>query len=494
MGTRLALDIANTIHRETVQAAGAAVLDRRAARTTKERLADYDIPDQAGLCERLLPYCPWAKRYVTVAAQLGSMCTWRPYYRGQLVDSALIDGAVKSIQPSGSKTQKQMREQSIRLQQSPGVHGIVITGHGPGGGGFSVAHPETLIKPKSGSTSTFVFKTRENAKPDQPGWNEYPLNRLTRHYIPSDMYDEEPASSLEPALEFMKMYCSMLEAAMATVDQRKVASSLIHLKLDEPETSEWGEHDPKAAPGENQPSAEKQVVMDMMSTWRKGYEEGGLARILPHLLLWQGDVNLIELGAILPPETMQSLQDVARRGVEGLPIPNIWLLDGTGTSNHWGDAELRRELHNQTIYPALEIHDHAWTIHAFQPLIHSLLGDDPSATALDGANDPNLWELRSDRNCIDVKSDNTAMWIDLAKCGLLSLQGLVDKVPDLEMEDLVEIPEGISESEHLATLLGGRNNNDRQGFTQPPAIEPPQAPDPDTRPVAASAQLRSYLV
>lgn len=448
-------------------------------RSSKEHLADFATPPDIGLVEQLLPFCPWAHRYVTIASQLGSMCTWKPYYRGQPATSVFMEALIGRIKPA-YQTQTQMREQALRLQRSVGQHAIIATGNSDSTASYAVAHPDALRKAKQNDTEKwFAYATRPAAKAGDAGWVEYPVERLTRHHIPDPVWPDLPASDLTAVVHLMQTYCDVVEAAQATVQQRKISSNLLHVKLDERQVSEWG--DPDDADGEDGQTVEEETLTSLYETWRKGYEQGGIPRIAPHLLWWQGSVDHIDLGEIFPTETVAGLQALSQRAVEGLPIPNVWLLDGIGTTNHWGDAEVRRELHTQAVYPELETHDRAFTEHCFWPMIRSVLESPEHRTVLEGGIDVEGWELRSDRSLIDVKSDNTGQMIDLFKCGLVSREGLVRHVPELDESDLLDLG-SIPETEFLLQTLGRNNGASSSGTAEGPAA-----------PVTASPGLLALL-
>lgn len=441
----------------------------------KKRLTDFVLPADIQAVNKWIKLCPWAKQYVNVAATLGSMCPWHVYENGVRSDSPLLQGLADQIKPVRG-SQQAMRRRSIALQRQTGQHGIVVA-QTDQGVRFRVVASQQISKAKT-SPDGFAVLDKPDAKHGTSSWNEYPIDRLKRNLVPSMEWPGVPWSALCDALPMMEMYATMVQAALATVDQRRAVSTLIHLKLDELRADDYGvlksadvgTPDPLPKPGDGTVDPEMEAITSVAETWRKAYENGGITRAIPDFFLWQGDVDIKEFGQLLPPSTLTDLEQVARRGVDGLPIASMWLLDGPGTANHWGDFELRRDLHTQSVNPEAATNDAFWTEVAFRPIVEYVLGDSVDVSTL---------ELRSDATAIEVKPDNSAQMLELYKAGVVP-RACVAEAAGKNPDHLLDIG-SMSELEFYMQTL--QSSGAGQAATDPGAVSEPE------RAVAAAGVL-----
>lgn len=429
--------------------------------------------------DRLALKATWALRFVRITATLGAMCEWEPAYNGEPVDSALARQLVARILPEQG-SQKTMRQRSLSLQRRLGTHATVslrVDRNGqPSEHGlrrWAVLHPDRLVKAKEGNPKDWcgVQFHPDAKKPTDFGWWETPKSAVDRLLIPDEDYPLAGWSPLMDVIEDMRRYVAGSEAVESAADQHKVMSAL--LVLQSPEESDIAEYDEHDGPGPGL-TAEEIAIRDYANTARKAYDKGGVHRFLPHPFMWPGDVDLLKVGDPINLQHIQALNELITLGSIALPVPTQWLIAGEGTSNHWGDAEQRRALHQQAVYPALEDHDSYWSEQALRPLVHASIRNGETIASTWG--DLDNWSLVSRRSDIDVKPDNAGQLLELAKCGVISRHEAAAAVNAEPLEI------GVTEYEHWLNM-----NRIGPGAADPDAR--PEEPVPDPMMSAALALL-----
>jgi len=441
-------NILDTVTAGVIAAAGN---DYRSQTKTHE---DYRLPDKQAFIEKISESAGWVQTFVTISANLGSKCTWKPAYKGEIVDNPIIESIVSSIKPIHG-SQKSLRWRSLILQAKLGtqVASMIDTQNGVR---YGAHHPDTIIKSRRNYGQSMAIMVEED---NYKTAIDVDANNLRQHIISNEKYLNTPYTPLCNITQEMLLYCCAMESIQATEEERKLVSTLIQFKPEQILDGAGLNTGDKPASSHIDSIVEGYTKLSV-----KAYKKAGPARTMPYPVAFSGDINIHKLGESVTSDDIKKLNDIISLAAIGLPIPPIWLMAGEGgSSNHWGDSEMRRALHQQRVEPELELNDEFWSEFAFRPLLSKRIksqGDGMfSASNLDN------WSLKSDTSCIEVKPDNANQLLEMYKCGVIPRNAVAESLGI----DKLALPDDISEIEHLYNMTG------RSLTEETPA-------DPDARP------------
>lgn len=433
----------------------------------------------------------WVGFYVQVKAMLGSMCPWfveeRVGSEWVPAEDPRIQAMASLVQPA-SRSQMGMRYRSLSLQARLGEHAFWPVVSPQRGLCFDLAHPKQLRRGQV--DGVFGVATRRDANPSAGfGYQEFPIERLRRHWIPDDSWPDDARVRLAPTLTEMRLYRSIVLNLGRAADSRLLMNGLLWVSTDDgsEDGGSWvadtaGAFDPDdmtpEAPtvGGGIPSLIEEFSRFGARAFRDHLGQDVASR-LPFPFPHHTKPEHIELGRAIDPEVLSALTDVVFAAGRGLDIPTQYLVSGEASSNHWNDAELRRALHERAIYPELGHHDEFWSGYALRPLMAMTR----AGGAVLGDNDPDDYRLRSDTSVLDIKSDSLPHIALAAQLGIPDRAWLADKLGVPE-DRMLDVPVDITEYEHwVYSKLPAAAAADGIGVTAPagapalPAAEPVSA-------------------
>lgn len=401
----------------------------------------------------------WAAFYVQIKAMLGSLCPWIPLKREGNEWVPVVDGRhagiIDAIRPP-TRSQTGLRFRSLRLQAKIGEHAMWPVDVAGRGLTFDIAHPNQLMRSPS-STELFGVKTRRDATPSSPvGWAEFPRDRLRRHWIADDEWPDEATSSLMPVLPEMGLYRDMVLALRRTAQSRLLMNGLLYVPIGEDDEvgNTWSSDDAGGAfdPSDSTPSTPEEAggLEELLKEYARygarafrDHAGNDVAAQLPFPFPHHSKPEHVTTSEGIKKEHLETLTEVVFAGARALDIPTQFLVSGEASANSWGDAELRRALHERGVFPELERNNEFWTDHGYRPLLALsragglALGDD----------DPNDYKLGCDTTVLDVRSDSLqSIALALAQ-GVGSRQWAASKL-GVPISEMLELPVEVEDYDH----------------------------------------------
>lgn len=436
-----------------------AAAGRRYESARDAAIPDFSLTDLQQKTWRGAQKVGWAGFYRDVKALLGSQCTWLPTYKGEVIEDTRIDAVVSLIKPPGW-SQTAMRFRAIQLQAGLGEHALWPVDLPSGLVGFRIAHPTQLTKSSQDSTM-FGLKTRRDARAGGPGFTNYPLKRLRRVFIPDPEWEDEAWPSLCKALDEIELYEATILNMKRGVNSRLLMNGLLYIPTEIDDTSKG--YRPRingtGPAGMNTPSAPvggalADLIRDFMKFGGRAYSDtngNDIASQLPFPFPHHSEPKLIEMGRALDKETLEALEAIVRSAGRGIDIPQQFLVAGEGAASAWSEAELRRALHEQGIFPELQWHDDQFAEYAFRPLLRTFgIADEHEAE---------FFGLASDHSAIQVKSDQTSVYFNAVDRGIARRDWAAQQM-GIPEEGRVELPAGVTDYDLYREIAGIADLND----------------------------------
>ena len=447
----------------------AEVFDRKANKRDRNGYGDFALSKEQMRVEELLPKCGFAGRYVDLIVQLGSICDWRVYHKGEPVsDDVYLERIIQNIRPM-TMSQLQMKKRALRMQTVIGMYCMTIS-EATGRLAYDVWHPKVVAKSAISDDYIQIHRTRDNERDVA----HYKPEQIRKFYNHGD-YDAEAYSDLYRALDVMENYCCALEGIRAKAEQGKLFNNMLHLKLDNTEKNPYWSN-PNNFDKKSGKLLINQSLEDLTQATRAAQNGEGMSRYAPYPFIWPGDVNHLKLDSPIAVEDMEALERIARSGATALPAPTAVLTANDGNENHWNNANNSRQLIQQTIKPALELLDGFFTEYAFRPQIRSHLSILQEENVWKGYNIDDL-EMRSDTSAIEIKQDNSQLVLELMREGIATRQQAADAC---NLDDILELPSDVSEYDHWLTL---------RGQTPAPEVVEAEVVEDPTQPTIASQAM-----
>jgi hypothetical protein len=418
-------------------------------------LPEFTMTAEQIECSHYAKTMGWIQFYAQIKAMLASLCPWRPEKRvgGEWVpsDDPRMIAMVNHILPA-SGSQMAMRFRSLKLQSVIGEHAFWPAHTDERGLVFEIASPEQMRRGEH--EDTFGVAYRRDARPGMGfGYKEFPLDRLRRHFLPDDTWPLEARVALAPILPEMRIYESLIKNLQRTADSRLLMNGLLWISTkDQDPGDDWVEPQGSANPDDAAPSVNGELAELVSEFSRFGarafrdHRGNDVASRLPFPFPHHTEPKLIELGRPIDAEALEGLTEIVYAGARGLMIPTQFLVTGEGTANHWGDAELRRALHERAVFTELVPNDEFWTEHAFRPLLASTRSG--FGALMD--DDPNEWRLAGDRAAIDIKSGTPELWLKAYVAGISDRKFTADKM-GIPLEQQLDLAPDMSEYDHWLT-------------------------------------------
>lgn len=417
----------------------------------KSGIPDFALTREQAEIDYYVGRVGWAGFFVLIKALLGAMCPWWVEVRQGRDWVVSPDPRVQAlaglIRPA-RHDQDAMRYRSLALQARLGEHAYWVAGSDRGTV-FEIGHPRQLQRSTS-SADRFVVKTRRDARQDGPGWHEYPLANLRRHWVPADDWPDEAKVPLAGALDEMRLYHRLVLSMLRTTGSRMLMNGLLWFETPEIDEAS-GDWVPEPDPDDANPGSPhgddsideivrtfgeqaKQAVEDQTGT--------DVASQFPFIFGHPTEPKMIELGRNLTAEDLEALTAVVLAGARGINIPTQFLVGGEASTNHWNDAELRRALHERAVFPELKWNNAFWTDMGLRPLLAAsqvggrLLRDD----------DPDDYRLACDTSVLEVRSDSLQHLMFAWNAGVARREWLADKI-GVPRGDMLELPIDVSDYE-----------------------------------------------
>lgn len=418
-------------------------------------LPDFTLTSEQREIDFFVETMGWVGFFVQIKAMLGSMCPWfiekREGQEWVKAKDPRIQAMANYIRPP-VRTQLGMRYRSLSLQASIGEHAFWPVRTQERGLCFDIGHPDQMRRGMS--TETFGVATRRDARPSQGfGYQEFPIDRLKRHWVPHPKWPDEARVELVRAVTEMRIYRSTVLNLHRSADSRLLMNGLLWVSTNDGSDGkgDWVQPRDEFDPGDDTPATPQGGGLDdLIAEFAKfgarafrDHRGEDVASRLPFVFPHHSEPKMIEIGRGIDGETLTALSEVVRAGARGLSIPTEFLVMGEGTANHWNDAELRRSLHERAVYPELVVNDEFWTDYALRPL---LALSRPGGLAL-ADDDPAEYRLNSDTTVLDVKSDSPALALQAWNAGLASASWAASKIGIAEGE-MLELPDDIGSYEH----------------------------------------------
>lgn len=390
----------------------------------------------------------WAGFYVDTKALLGAQCHWQAAYRGEVVEEPRVQALIDLIRPEGW-SQMAMRFRALQMQAGLGEHALFPVDHSRGGLAWRVAHPTQLGR--SQTPGMFSLRTRRDARPGGHGYHEYPVRNLCRLFVPDATYEDEAHPSLAEALDEIDLYRSTILNMKRGVDSRLLMNGLLYIPTQKQDLNGAAPvRQPILGPGVAGLDVDSGPVDGNLATLIKDFVKFGgrayadtkgtdIASRLPFPFPHHTKPELIEMGRAIDEATLEALNSIVRSAGRGLRIPQQFLVSGEGATHAWGEAELRRALHEQSIFPELDHQDGQFTEWALWPLLNMI-------PPVDGTNIED-WSLVSDRSQIEIKGDQTSIFFEAAEKGLASPDWVSHKI-GIPVEGRLQLPADVTEFEH----------------------------------------------
>ena len=431
-----------------------AAAGRRYESARDASIPDFSLTDIQQKTWRGAQRVGWAGFSRDVKALLGAQCGWRPTYKGEVIEDKRIEAVVSLIKPPGW-SQTAMRFRAIQLQGGLGEHALWPVDLPNGLVGFRIASPTQLTKSSQDSTM-FGLKTRRDARAGGPGFTNYPLHRLRRVFIPNPEWEDEALPSLCKALDEIELYEATILNMKRGVNSRLLMNGLLYIPTEQDDTSKG--YRPRingAGPaGMDTPSSPVggslgDLIKDFMKFGGRAYNDtngNDIASQLPFPFPHHSEPKLIEMGRALDEETLQALEAIVRSAARAIDLPQQFLVAGEGASSAWADAELRRALHEQGIFPELKWHDDQFAEYAFRPLLRTFgIADEHEAE---------FFGLASDHAAIQVKSDQTSTYFNAVELGIAKRSWVAGQI-GIPEEGRVELPQGVTDFDIYLALANG---------------------------------------
>lgn len=415
-------------------------------------LPDFSMTREQQEVDYMVRTVGWAGFIVLLKALMGSQCPWTVKKRegSDLVDveDPRLQAAANLIRPP-SRSVRQLRYRSIALQASVAEHGIWPMQTPTRGLVFDIAHPNQLKRSPT-SPDMFAVATRRDARPGGPGWNEFPLQRLRRHWVPDDEWPDEAQPTLWGAINELRLYHTAILELIRAGQSRMLMNGLLWIPTD-PENQE-GSWAAPAPPDEDDTDGAspvtltniKKLVRDFATQGAKAIKDhrgDDVASRLPYPFPHFAKPEYMELGRSLSKDTLDGLEEIVAAGCRGINFPTQYVVSGAGTSNHWGDAEQRRDLNERGIIPDLETNDLMWSEYGLRPILAltragRLIGDD----------DVDDYFLVSDTSGLTTKSDSLQRLSLAWNAGIAGRDWMAEQL-GVGDDDMLEIPVNVTDWE-----------------------------------------------
>lgn len=422
-------------------------------------LPDFTLTRDQLEVDRYVDTIGWAGFYVQIKAMLGAMCPWiveeRRGTEWTPVEDPRINAMAHLIQPPNRSTAG-LRFRSLMLQASIAEHAFWPCHTDERGICFDIAHPQQMRRSQQGA-EFFAVATREDARPGRPGWHEYELARLRRHWIPDRKWPDQSDPELATVLTELRLYESTVLDLLRSSQSRMLMNGLLYIPTEPggtPTTDGEGPWVGEAADlmdgGDANPDTPaggglQALIADFSAFGARAFRDHlgtDVASRMPYPFPHFAEPKMIELGRAMSGESLQALHEIVMAAARGLHIPTQFLVSGEASANHWNDAELRRSLHERAVYPELEPHNEFWTEMALRPL----LALSRAGGLVIGDGDPADYRLACDTSVLDVKSDSLQTWALAHATGVASRSWLAAKLGVPEAE-LLELPSNVTDWE-----------------------------------------------
>lgn len=454
-------------------------------------LPDFALTQQQIEIDRFVDCVGWAGFYVQIKAMLGAMCPWIVEHREGTdwvpVRDPRINALASLIQPP-ARSQTGLRFRSLMLQASIAEHAFWPATTPDRGLVFDIAHPGQLRRSRD-SIDRFVVRTRSDARVGGPGWHEYGIERLRRHWIPNRRWTDEADPELATVLTELRLYESTVLDLLRSSQSRMVMNGLLYIPTmptgGNVDGGTWateqstGVADPgSAVPPTPAGGSLSKLIADMSAFGARAYRDhmgNDVASAMPYPFPHFAEPKMLDLGRPMSSEALAALAEIVFAAARGLHIPSQFLVSGEASANHWGDAELRRALHERAVFPELEPNNEFWTDVGLRPIMEVtragglVLRDD----------DPADYRLGCDTSVLDVKSDSLQAIALAHSTGAAGRAWLASKlgIPEGEM---LRLPSDVTEYEQwlYSKSSSARASGEaaRDGLT-PSSTPGPQAGD-----------------
>lgn len=421
-------------------------------------LPDFTLTQDQVELDRYVDCIGWAGFYVQIKAMLGALCPWiveeRQGTEWVPTEDPRVNAMAQLIQPP-SRSQSGMRFRSLTLQASIAEHAFWPAHIADRGLVFEIAHPRQMRRAQT-SQEFFAVATREDARPGRPGWFEYEIARLRRHWIPDRKWPDQADPELAGVLTELRLYESTVLDLLRSSQSRMLMNGLLYIPTEPPGSTSDGEgawvseasslvDGGDAAPDTPAGGGLKALIADFAAFGARAFRDhfgNDVASRVPYPFPHFAEPKMIDLGRGMSAESLQALHEIVLAASRGLHIPTQFLVSGEASANHWNDAELRRALHERAVYPELEPNNEFWTDMALRPI----LALSRAGGLVLGDGDPMDYRLGCDTSVLDVKSDSLQTWALAHSTGVASRTWLASKLGVPESE-LLELPSNVNDWE-----------------------------------------------
>lgn len=409
-------------------------------------IPDFSLTDEQQRAWKGAEDVGWAGFYRDTKALLGAQCHWDVAYKGEVVEEPRIQALADLIKPEGW-SQVAMRFRALQLQAGLGEHALFPIDHSRGGLSWRIAHPEQLGRAQT--PGMFSYRTRRDGRPGGHGYHEFPVSNLCRIFVPDAKYEDEAHSSLSEALDEIDLYRSTVLNMKRGVDSRMIMNGLLYIPTQRQDIG-TAVPQPISGPGVSGHDVQSGPVDGNLATLIKDFVKYGgrayadlngtdMASRLPFPFPHHSKPEMVEVGRAIDPTTLEALDSIVRSAGRGLKIPQQFLVSGEGATHAWGAAELRRALHEQSIFPELDQQDAQFTQWALWPLLNAI-------PPIDGTSIED-WSLISDRSQIEIKGDQTSIYFDALEKGIAEPDWVAGKI-GIPVEGRLQLPSDITSFEH----------------------------------------------
>ena len=181
----------------------------------------------------------------------------------------------------------------------------------------------------------------------------------------------------------------------------------------------------------------------------KGMNKRNPSGSAPLLIEGVDGLNIVDPLVCIDPALFQALDDARADVARGSSFPTNFILDGLD-QNHWSSLITREDVMSTTVIPEVEADDRAWQ-DQFARLEWRELGLMPN---------PEEWRIVADPTDVIQREDTFEKKVSLYQVGAIGRDVLVDAA-GCDDEDLLELPEGMSEYEHWSFNRATGNSRTR---------------------------------